>query len=408
VTGTVDRPAPVPLAGPPGPQPAGPSQRLVVAVAALAVGALGFRLGSGVEPLVAAVTTAAVLVGGCPVGVLLAPRAVRRVGVRRARRIGVALSPAELDLLGRVDTVALRRDGLVTTGEVELRHVAVAAGAAPADVLRLAGAVERSAEHPVARAVTAAAGEVPDAADVDVVPGRGVRGVVAELVGDRIVAHAVLAGRPAFLREHDVGLPDDLAAAREAAESAGHPAVAVAWDGVARGVLELAEPVRPDAAPAVAALGRCGVRPVLVTGVAREVAEAQGRRLGLAADQVIADVGPGEAAEVVRWLGVRGRVVAGVGTGGGHLDLPVGPRGPAGVADAVRLAVRVRRVDAGLRVATVTCALGGAAAGLVDPLAAAAAPVVGLAVVAAGLVRVAVSGTARSDDHPARPPGEPP
>jgi Cu+-exporting ATPase len=158
----------------------------------------------------------------------------------------------------------------------------------------------------------------------------------------------------------------------------------------------------------VAALVRCGLRPVLVTGAARAVAEAQGADLGLAADQVIADVAPGEAAEVVRWLGVRGRVVAGAGTGGGHLELPVGPRGPAGVADAVRLAVRVRRVDAGLRVATVTCALGGAAAGLVDPLAAAAAPVVGLAVVAAGLVLVAVSGTARGDDHPARPPGEPP
>jgi Cu+-exporting ATPase len=235
-----------------------------------------------------------------------------------------------------------------------------------------------------------------------------VRGVVAELVGDRIVAHAVLAGKPAFLREHDVGLPDDLAAARDAGEAAGHAVVAVAWDGVARGVLELADPVRPDAAPAVAALIRCGVQPVLVTGVARAAAEAQGRQLGLAADQVIADVAPGEAAEVVRWLGIRGRVVAGAGTGGGHLELPIGPHGPAGVADAVRLARRVRRVDAGLRVATVTSALGGAAAGLVDPLAAAAAPVVGLVVVVAGLIAVAVSGTARSDDHPARAPGEPP
>jgi len=297
---------------------------------------------------------------------------------------------------------------VVTTGEVDLRQVAVAAGAAPADVLRLAGAVERPAGHALARAVAAAAGEVPEAADVDVVPGRGVRGVVAELVGDRVVAHAVLAGKPAFLREHDVGLPDDLAAARDAAEAAGHPVVAVAWDGVARGVLELADPVRPDAASAVAALIRCGVQPVLVTGVARAAAEAQGRQLGLAADQVIADVAPGEAAEVVRRLGVHGRVVAGAGTGGGHLELPVGSHGPAGVVDAVRLALRVRRVDAGLRVATVTSALGGAAAGLIDPLAAAAAPVVGLAVVAAGLVLVAVSGTARSDDHPARPPGEPP
>jgi Cu+-exporting ATPase len=150
------------------------------------------------------------------------------------------------------------------------------------------------------------------------------------------------------------------------------------------------------------------VRPVLVTGVARAVAEAQARRLGLAADQVIAEVAPGEAAEVVRWLGVRGRLVAGAGTGGGHVELPVGAHGPGAVADAVRLAVRARRTGAVLRVATVTCALGGAAAGLLDPFAAATAPVVGLAVVAGGLVAVALSGTARHDDHPSRPPGESP
>jgi cation transport ATPase len=405
VTGTIDRPAPAPVDAAPGRRPAGPPQRLLAAVATLAVGALGFRLGAGVDPLVAAATAAAVLVGGCPLPMLLAPGAVRRAGARRARRIGVALSPAELDLLGRVDTVALRRGGLVTTGEVDLRHVAVAAGAAPADVLRLAGAVERSVGNALARAVTAAAGEVPEAADVDVVPGRGVRGVVAELVGDRVVAHAVLAGSPAFLREHDVGLPDDLATARDAAEAAGHPAVAVAWDGVARGVLELAEPIRADAAPAVAALTRRGVRPVLVTGVARPVAEAQAHRLGLTADQVIADVGAGAVAEVVRWLTLHGRVVAGAGTGGGHLELPVEPHGPGAIADAVGLAVRVRRVDSALRVATATSALGGAAAGLLDPLAAVAAPVVGLAAVAVGLVLVVVSGTARGDDHPSAAPG---
>src|SRR5262249_38750074 len=113
-----------------------------------------------------------------------------------------------------------------------------------------------------------------------------------------------------------------------------------------------------------------------------------------------ADVVPGEAADVVRWLVAYGRVVAGVGTGGGHVELPIEPHGPAAVADAVRLAVRVRRTGAVLRAATAATALGGAAAGLVDPFAAATAPVVGLGLVAAGLAVVALSGTARSDDHP--------
>jgi cation transport ATPase len=402
MTDTLDRPevdaAAADRPGLPAPEP---HYWVLAAVVAVSVGALGFRLGGGAPPVAAALTAAAVLLGGCPVAVLLAPRAVLRVGARRARRIGVPLSAAELNLLGRVDTVALRRSRFRTVGEADVRDVVVAAGATPATVLRLAGAVERAASHPLARAVAAAAGPVPDAADLDVVPGRGVRGVVAELVGGRVVAHAVLAGSPAFLREHDVGLPDDLDAARAAAEAAGPPAVAVAWDGVARGVLELVERTRPDAVAAVATLLHCGVRPVLVTGAARAVAEAQGTGLGLAADQVIADVVPGEAPDVVRWLVAYGRVVASTGTGGGHLELPVEPHGPAAVADAVRLAVRVRRVGAGLRTVTAAVALGGAAAGLLDPLAAATAPVIGLVLVAAGLVGVAGSGTARGDDHPA-------
>jgi Cu+-exporting ATPase len=373
VTGTaLDRP---PVVGPARRAlPAG----LVAAVLVPAVGALGFRLGAGADVLAAAVDGAAVLIAGCPIAVAGAGPAVRHAGHRRAARLGLGLRAPELVALGRVDTLLLPRTGVLTGGVGELRGSTAVDGVPAAEVLRLAAAVERPSAHLLAGAITAAAGpDVPGVADFDRLPGRGVRGMVSELSGDRVLAHAVVAGSAEFLLDHGIALPAELAAARAAAEAAGRVAVAVAWDGTARGVLEVEDPVRPDTTDGLAALRRLGVRLVLVSGAGPAVAAALAERLGFAADEVVA----GRPNGAVRRLRADDRTVAGSGT---DLDVTVGSDGLVAVVDAVRLARRMRRATAAARAAAAGVAGAGAVAaavGLLDVVTALSVPAAGLLVV---------------------------
>ncbi len=413
MTGTLDRVGADPVdTGRPGPPQVPPW--LVGTVLAIAVAVLGFRLGAGTDTATAAAAAGAVLVAGFPGALLLVDRAIRGAGGHRATRLG--MPSADLAVLGRADTVLLPRTGLVTTGAAEVAGITLTEGVARDDVLRLAAAVEQPCAHVLGRAVRAAvpAGvRVPDVADFDLVPGLGVRGVVVELTGSSVVAHAVLVGSPDFLLDHGVELPTGLAAARDAVEAAGRSPVAVAWDGVARAVLDVADPVRDGAAGALAGLARLGVRPVLVTGSRRP--EVLAGQVGVAADAVVAGVPPGGAAAVARRLRACGRVVAAVGPdGGGDVDLPAGPDGVLGVLDAVALARRTRRTAAAVRATTsVVAVLGaaGAAAGLTGPVGVLTAPAVGLLAVAAGAMWVAVHGghrEVRTGGAGRRPPVPPP
>jgi Cu+-exporting ATPase len=396
------------LAAPPTPTGRSPG-RVAVVVVLLAVGALGFHLGAGAPPVVAAAVAAAVLVAGCPVAVPLAGRVLPAAAHRLSERLGVPLGPERIALLGEVDTIVLPRSGAVTEGAPRWRATVAAPGEAAPEVLRLAAALERRAGHPLAAAVVAAAGtgDLPDVADLDELPGRGVRGVVAEMAGQRVVAHAVLVGSPAFLLEHGIDLPPELAAARERIERDGRVVLAVAWDGLARGVLDVDDPLRPGAAGALAAARRAGIRPVVLTGAGPGVAATLAERLaGGAADavrvgqvvEVVAEPSPGSGAEVVRLLRARGAVVAGAVPGGGAVvDLPVPADGAAGLVDALLLARRVRRVGVVVGVLSSAAALLGAvcaAAGLLPLVLAPVVPAVGIALVAAGWSAVAATGRA--------------
>jgi Cu+-exporting ATPase len=137
------------------------------------------------------------------------------------------------------------------------------------------------------------------------VPGLGVQGVVD--------GHTVLVGRDALLAQRAVELPEELASAKAAAEADGHTAVAVAWDGHARGVLTVADAVKETSAEAVAQLRALGLTPVLLTGDNRRVAETVAREVGI--DEVIAEVLPEDKVEVVKRLQGEGRTVAMVGDG---------------------------------------------------------------------------------------------
>ncbi|KUL53338.1 carbonate dehydratase [Streptomyces sp. NRRL F-4489] len=284
----------------------------VPVVIVLALATLGGWLATGNGAVAAFTAAVAVLIIACPCALGLATPTALMVGTGRGAQLGILLKgPEVLETTRTVDTVVLDKTGTVTTGVMTLTGVHLAGGVAREQALRLAGALEHAAEHPIARAVATAAqeeapgGTLPVPEDFAAVPGLGVRGTVD--------GHAVLVGREQLLAERGQRLPDGLAAAKEAAERAGHTAVAVGWDGAARAVLVVADAVRPTSAEAVRRLRALGLRPVLLTGdheaVARTVAAAAG------IDEVIAGVLPEEKAAVIARLQAEGRTVAMVGDG---------------------------------------------------------------------------------------------
>ncbi|MFE2048297.1 heavy metal translocating P-type ATPase [Streptomyces sp. NPDC059459] len=284
----------------------------VPVVIALALATLGFWIGNG-SGLTAAFTAAvAVLIIACPCALGLATPTALMVGTGRGAQLGILIKgPEVLESTRRVDTVVLDKTGTVTTGRMTLLAVHTAGDAREDDVLRLAGALEHASEHPVARAVADAArervGALPAAEDFANVPGLGVQGVVD--------GHAVLVGRERLLAEWAMELPAGLARARAEAENAGRTAIAVAWDGEVRAVLEVADAVKETSAEAIAGLRALGLTPVLLTGDNRAVAHSVAREVGIDADHVIAEVMPQDKVDVVKRLQGEGRSVAMVGDG---------------------------------------------------------------------------------------------
>jgi Cu+-exporting ATPase len=192
---------------------------------------------------------------------------------------------------------------------MSLVGVTVSEGEDRAAALRLAGALEDGSEHPIARAIARAAreelGSLPPVEAFAGREGLGVEGVVD--------GHGVQVGRPSLLAEWSLAIPDELDAARRAAEAQGRTAVLAAWDGAVRALLVVADTVKPTSAEAVASLRRLGLRPVLLTGDNETTARAVAAEVGI--DEVIAEVLPSGKAAVVKGLQDDGRVVAMVGDG---------------------------------------------------------------------------------------------
>jgi Cu+-exporting ATPase len=288
----------------------------VPVVIALAIGTLGFWLGAGTGLSTAFTAAVAVLIIACPCALGLATPTALMVGTGRGAQLGILIKgPEVLESTRRVDTVVLDKTGTVTTGQMTLVDVIAAPGESADEVLRLAGAVENASEHPIGRAVATGAavrlGALPAVGSFASLEGLGVRGVVE---GDGR-SHAVLVGRPILLSEWSQRLPAELEAAMTEAQGAGATAVAVAWDGVARGVVVVADAVKPTSVEAVARLRQLGLRPLLVTGDNATVARAVAAAVGIEPGDVIADVLPADKVEVVRRLQTAGRVVAMVGDG---------------------------------------------------------------------------------------------
>lgn len=366
----------------------------VPVVIALAVLTLVGWLVAG-QPLSAGFTAAvAVLIIACPCALGLATPIAILVGTGRAAQLGILVTgPAALESAERIDTIVLDKTGTLTTGRMSVAKVTTDGSADAADALRRVAAVERGSEHPIARAIVAAAGEGPVAADLEALPGRGVLGTVDGV--------RVFAGRPALAVALGAELPAALAAAVEAGERRGTVVVA-GWAGPAGGmeariVVEIADTVRPESADAVGQLRAMGLEPVLLTGDNEHVARAVAAELGI--ERVRAGVLPEGKVDEIAALRADGRTVAMVGDGvndaaalasadlgiamGGGTDAALHASDvalmrddPRGIVTAVALSRRTMRVIRGnlfWAFAYNVAALPLAALGLLNPMLAGAA-----------------------------------
>jgi P-type Cu+ transporter len=270
---------------------------------------LGWLLVTG-DPAAAFTAAVAVLIIACPCALGLATPTGLMVGTGRGAQLGILIKgPEILEQTRRVTTIVLDKTGTVTEGRMWLADAIPAKRVERAELLRLAGAAEDASEHPIARAIAERAREeLGPLAVTESFTNRTGRGIEALVDG-----HAVLVGRPSFLADWGLELPDELAAARAEAEREGKTVVVAAWDGEVRGLLAVADRIKPTSAEAIGELRHLGLTPVLLTGDNEATAHAVAAKAGI--ERVLANVLPHEKAAEIRRLQEAGEVVAMVGDG---------------------------------------------------------------------------------------------
>jgi P-type Cu+ transporter len=306
----------------------------VPVVLVLATATLVYWLVTGASVSFAFAASVAVLIVACPCALGLATPTALLVGTGRGAQLGILIrGPELLESTRRIDTVVLDKTGTVTEGALSLVDVVTAPGTERADALRLVGSVEHASEHPVGRAIAAAAGGRVPVESFRSHAGLGVEGIVD--------GRMLVAGRPAFLRERGLELGPELERALAVAHDRGNTAIAAAWDGEGRAVFVVADSVKASSAGAVSELRRLGLRPVLLTGDDESTARAVAAAVGI--DAVIAGVLPADKAEVVRDLQARGAVVAMVGDGVN--DAPALAQADVGIAIGTGTDVAIEASD---------------------------------------------------------------
>jgi len=257
----------------------------------------------------ALVNAVAVLIIACPCALGLATPMSIMVGTGRGARAGVLVKNAEaLELMEKVDTLVVDKTGTLTEGKPRLVEVVAIGPFAEDELLRLAASLERGSEHPLAAAIVRGAEErgltFGAVGDFTSETGKGVVGIVE---GRRVAV-----GNLALFASLGIE-PAGLAARAEELRKDGQSVMLIAVDGIAAGLLAVADPIKESAVGALAALRGDGIRAVMLTGDSRTTAEAIGRKLGL--DDIAAEVLPDQKAAAVRGLQQKGRVVAMAGDG---------------------------------------------------------------------------------------------
>ncbi len=273
---------------------------VVLVLAAATLVGWWIATGDGARALGVAI---AVLIIACPCSLGLATPTALLVGTGRGAQLGVLIKGAQvLEDTRRVDTIVLDKTGTVTTGVATLTEI-VAAGSLPKDAaLRAAAAVESGSEHPIARAVVAAATarglDIPAIADFANQPGAGASARIKDTI--------VTVGRADLFRV----VPSEIATPAPSGTT-----VWLGWDGTARARLTVADEVRPTSAEAVRALSRAGLTAYLLTGDHERAARAVAEEVGIGPGHVLADVRPEDKHAMIQRLQREGRVVAMVGDG---------------------------------------------------------------------------------------------
>jgi Cu+-exporting ATPase len=257
----------------------------------------------------ALVSAVAVLIIACPCALGLATPMAIMVGTGRGATAGVLVKNAEaLERLEQVDTIVVDKTGTLTEGKPKLTSVVILDGRAENDALRLAAALERPSEHPLAAAIVAAARErgidVPRVEDFRAEPGKGIAGTID---GARVAL-----GNLAMMREAGVAV-DSVAAKADELRRDGQTVMYLAVERAVVALLGVADPIKSSTPEAIDALHKDRLRIVMLTGDNRTTADAVARRLSL--DDVRAEVLPAEKREVIQQLQREGRVVAMAGDG---------------------------------------------------------------------------------------------
>jgi P-type Cu+ transporter len=280
----------------------------VPVVIAIAAATFGVWLGTGESAAFAFTAAVSVLIIACPCALGLATPTALLVGTGRGAQLGLLIKgPEVLESTRQVDTIVLDKTGTITTGAMELLSVVTVDGT-EAEALAIVGALENASEHPVARAIAAAAraaGRLEPVEGFTNREGLGVEGIVA--------GRAVIAGKPALLAERSPAIDGRLRSAALAAEAQGRTTVLAGWDGQTRALFVVSDRVKGSSAEAVGALKRLGLRPLLLTGDNQATARAVAAEVGI--DEAIAAVQPADKAAVIRRLQGEGRTVAMVGDG---------------------------------------------------------------------------------------------
>ena len=296
------------------------SEVFVPIVIALAVATLGFWLGQGSGVSFAFTSAVAVLIIACPCALGLATPTALLVGTGRGAQLGIVISgPEVLESARHLDTIVLDKTGTITEGRLAVLAVTAGGGSTADEVIMAAGAAESGSEHPIARAITGyarARGSLATLSKLHNRPGLGVRAVLSESGGPVAQPdsdNSVLVGRHEWMEAEGLLVAEELRKAYTAEQAQGRTAVLVGWAGEARGVIAVADVLKPTSAEAVRRLRGLGLRPVLLTG--DHEAAARTVAAGVGVDEVIANVLPQQkVAEVIR-LQKDGHQVAMVGDG---------------------------------------------------------------------------------------------